>query len=121
MDDLERAAYELVTEFGAPAVYSVTTTEYVPGGQVVASKLDYPVKAVVLDLTLQSNGLSTKYGTEIKAGDKEAYVLPPSGGLVIKPDSDTLAFGGVVYTVATFKEINPTGAKPYVYMLYLRR
>lgn len=122
MTDLEAAAYELVTEFGAPAVYSSSASrEYVPGGDVSVTKVDSPVTAVLLDLTLQSNGLSLKYGTEILTGDKEAYMLPPANPIKINPGSDKLTFAGIQYTVVTFKEINPSGTKPYVYMLYLRR
>ena len=84
-----------------------------------------PVRAVLMDLTLQSNGLSLKYGTQIQAGDKEAYVLPPHkmGGTMIAPSPgmDTIDIGGVRYSIVTFKELNPTGLDPIVYFLYLRR
>lgn len=123
LSDLEQAAIELVTEFGADGTYtSYTAGSYNPAtSKVVNTSTAYTAKMVLLDLTLQSNGLSLKYGTEIKAGDKEAYVLPPIQGLVITPGKDTVTLAGTTYTVVTFKEINPTGAKSLVYFLYLRR
>lgn len=122
MNEFERAAFELVTEFGTEGLYkSSGDREYIPGGDVVITRVETAVKAVILDLTLQSNGMSLKYGTEILAGDKEAYVIPPATNLKINPGSDKLVVAGIEYTVVTFKEVNPTGTKPYVYMLYLRR
>lgn len=125
--ELETAARELIIEFGGTGTYSsFVQGSYDPNtGEVVNTKLDQPVYAALLDLTLQSNGLSLKYGTEIKAGDKEAYVIPPdkSGGqaVQINPGKDKLTFGGVTYTVVTFKEANPSGADSWVWYLYLRR
>lgn len=127
LTELDQAAVELVTEFGGVGTY----TTYTSGGynpatsRTVNTPFSQAVKMVLLDLTLQSNGLSLKYGTEIKAGDKEAYVLPPqrTGGTAvpITPGKDKVTFGGVEYTVVMFKEINPVGNYPYVWFLYLRR
>lgn len=125
-DDLARAALDLVTQYGAVGTYTnVTPGKYVPGVGATDIEVTQSAKMVLLDLTLQSNGMSLKYGTQIKAGDKEAYMIPPvrSGGTAINvsPEADYLILGGVRYTVVTFKEINPTGSNPLVYMLYLRR
>jgi hypothetical protein len=123
LPDLEEAAIELVTEFGGAGTYTSFTngtynTSTAKGSDTLVTQ---PVTAVLLDLTLQSNGMSLKYGTTIIAGDKEAYMLPPANLVKITPGRDYLTFGGVRYTVVTFKEINPTGNLPYVYFLYLRR
>lgn len=125
--DFDLVALDMISEFGASATYVQSSQmEYSPStGALVGGETKVQTKAVLLDLTLQSNGLSLKYGTEIVAGDKEAYVLPPSklGGpnITITPGSDKLIFGGVTYSVVTFKEINPSGNSPVVYFLYLRR
>lgn len=128
LSELASAAIELVTEFGGEGTYTIKTAgSYDPATSGVTNiSVSQPVKMVLLDLTLQSNGLSLKYGTEILAGDKEAYMLPPerTGGSAlpaITPGKDKVTFGGVVYTVVTFKEINPAGTNPLVYFLYLRR
>lgn len=121
--DLVSAAIELVTEFGSSGTY----TTYTKGGYDVQTSKNtltaspQTVKMVLLDLTLKSNGLSQYPGTTIIAGDKEAYILPPANPITISPGSDKVTYGGVVYTVVTFKEINPTGIAPIVFMVYLRR
>lgn len=123
LSDLESTAIELVTEFGSNSVYTnYSAGSYDPAtSKVTHTSTAQTTKAVLLDLTLQSNGLSLKYGTEILAGDKEAYVLPPATPVSINPGKDTLTIGGIQYTVVTFKEINPTGSKSIVWFLYLRR
>lgn len=126
VSDLEQTAYELIVEFGGVGQYvSITQGEYDPATGVVNTELSQNAKMCLVDLTLQSNGLSLKFGTEILAGDKEAYVIPPvrTGGtaFTINPGVDKVIFGGVTYTVMTFKEANLTGDYPFVWYLYLRR
>lgn len=127
MHILEQAARELISEFGGTGVYTSNVEgPYDPStasGTIVSLSQSTPM--VLVDLTLQSNGLSVKYGTQVQAGDKEAYVIPPhkSGGQVvgISPNSDTVTFGGITYTVITHKEANPSGGDAWVWYLYLRR
>lgn len=126
--DFDAVALELVTEFGGDGTYiSQTQGVYDPStGSVGVTTTETPVTVALLDLTLQSSGLSTKYGTQIMTGDKEAYVIPPNktGGSAlppIAPSLDRLVVAGVSYTVITFKEVNPTGTDPILYTLYLRR
>lgn len=127
LPDFDRAALEIVSELGTAATYtSIAQGGYDPvTGTTGVMKSSQPVKAVLFDLTLQSNGMSLRYGTEILAGDKEAYMIPPqkTGGtaMTISPGTDKLTVAGVAYTVVTFKELNPTGSDPVVYFLYLRR
>lgn len=122
MQTLVQAADSLVSKFGGPATY----TQVVPGvydpatGTGTTSTTNKSVTAVVLDLTLQSNGYSTKYGTLIQQGDKEAYVIPPPGGLVVNPATDTFTMNGKTWKVVTFKQINPNMNERMVYFLYLR-
>lgn len=126
--DFDSAAYELVTEFGGDGSYiSVSPGVYDPAtGVATPTTVSTPVKVVLLDLTLQSSGLSVKYGTQILAGDKEAYVIPPNKtgnaalGL-IQPTQDRLLVAGVSYNIITYKELNPSGTDPILYTLYLRR
>jgi len=126
MTDFDSTVLELLLEVGTTATYtSVQPGAYNPStGTVSLTKVDQTVQAALFDLTLQSNGMSLKYGTTIKAGDKEAYMLPPqkTGGqpITVAPGVDKFTIAGVAYTVVTFKEVNPTGSDPCVYFLYLR-
>jgi len=127
LPDFDAAALELVSEMGTTGTYiSVSKGSYDPEtGTVVPASTPQTVKLAVLDLTLQSNGLSLKYGTEVLAGDKEVYMIPPqkTGGAAISvnPGADKVVVGGVTYTVVTFKEVNPTMTDPVVFFLYVRR
>jgi hypothetical protein len=127
MHSLEEAARELILEFGGTGTYTSTTegSYDVSTASVTRVELNQTVPMVLVDLTLQSNGMSTKYGTQVLAGDREAYVIPPHkyGGqqVSITPNSDRVTFGGVTYTVVTFKDANPSGTDSWVWYLYLRR
>jgi hypothetical protein len=79
------------------------------------------VEAILMDLTLQSNGLSTKYQTLVEAGDKEAFVRPNKVTPFTIAPADRLLIGGVEYKVVTMKEVNPTTTDAILYSLYLRR
>jgi hypothetical protein len=85
------------------------------------------VEAILMDLTLSSNGLSTRFGTLVIHGDKQLLVRPPhkadpdSPMLTINTATDRVVVNGIEYKLVTFKEINPTGADPILYDLYIRR
>lgn len=127
MHSLEQAARELILEFGATGTY--TSSSEGPydtsTGSATRIELSQSCPMVLVDLTLQSNGLSTRFGTQVLAGDKEAYVIPPhkAGGqrVTVTPDSDRVTFGDVTYTVVTYKDANPSGSDSWVWYLYLRR
>jgi hypothetical protein len=122
MQTLVQAADSLVSRFGGPATYTrIVEGPYDPTtGTSTTSTSNVTVTAVVLDLTLQSNGYSTKYGTLIQQGDKEAYVIPPPGGLVVNPATDTFTMQGKTWKIVSFKQINPNMNERMVYFLYLR-
>lgn len=125
--DFDTVVLQMMDDFGSSQTYVMSSQEDydTETGTVVSTTTSVPVRMILMDLTLQSNGLSLKYGTEILAGDKEAYVQPPvknaGPALVITPGSDKLVVNSVPYTVVTFKEVNPTGSDPVLYTLYLRR
>jgi hypothetical protein len=116
----------MMKEFGAEALYVKSTPgEYNPAtGSVDSGTKNIPVKGILLDFTLQSNGLTTKYGTQILAGDKQFFMQPPTkaGGLplTIDPVNDRVRIGPSAYRVVTMRELNPTGTSPILYELVLR-
>lgn len=125
--DFDATVLEIITEFGTMGTYNkVTPGVYNPAtGTATTVTTAIPVKVMLMDLTLQSNGQSVKYGTEILAGDKEGYLVPPikSGGpaIVVDTVNDSLTVAGIIYSIETFKEVNPSGVDPILYSLYLRR
>jgi hypothetical protein len=107
---------------GFTAYHVRTSGEYNPAtGSIVEVLKTIPVRAIILDLTLQSNGLTTKPHTEIVAGDKQLYIQPPAQGLVINPSTDKIRVGTTDYDIVTTKELNPDSTVPLLYELYLRR
>lgn len=101
--------------------YDPATSEY------TNIPVEIPCSLLLLDLTRNNNGLSSVFGTEILAGDKECWMLPPEKAdntilpLVIDTTSDRLRVGNITYKIVTMKEANPTGANPIAYQFMLRR
>lgn len=123
-EDFDLAVLELMNEFGTTGQYvRVRTGDYNPAtGTAQTTTIEATVQLIVMDLTLQSNGNSVKYGTKIEAGDKEIYIRPTEQMklLGIDPATDSVRVGDVTYKVVTHKEVNPTGNHPIVYSLYVR-
>lgn len=124
-EDFDRTVLELMNEFGTTGKFVKTKTgAYDPNtGTTTTVVVEATVQLIVMDLTLQSNGYSVKYGTMIQAGDKEIYIRPTDQMqlLGIDPATDAVKVGDVTYKVVTHKEVNPTGTHPIVYSLYVRR
>lgn len=126
--DFDAAILEFFNDFGFEATYIKQNGEgtYTNGENVIET-VEIPVEAILLDLTLSSNGLSSKFGTEILAGDKELFIRPPEKTdslrlpLEINTTTDKVRVNGVEYKIHTMKEINTTATEPLVYDLYIRR
>lgn len=123
LEDFHSTAAELIRDFGTAAkLVKQPTGDYnTATGTVDGVEQEINVELILLDLTLQSNGLSVKYNTLVEAGDKEAYVLPNRVTPFTIGPSDRIRVGGIEYKVVTMKEINPTATEPVVFTLYLRK
>lgn len=127
--DFDAVVMEFMRDFPMVATYvSQTDGVYDPAtGTTPQTRTETEVEAILLDLTLSSNGLSTRHGTTVIAGDKQLVVRPPNKTdplappLVINTASDRVIVFGQDYKVVTYKEINPTGNDVILYDLYLRR
>jgi hypothetical protein len=129
LDDFDATVLAFIQDYGTTFTLVKSTGEaYDPAtATVVQTTEDIPVQAILMDLTLQSNGLSVKYGTLIQAGDKELYMRPPHktnptlSPVEIVPAIDKIVAGNIVYNIVTMKELNPSGSDPILFTLYLRR
>lgn len=116
-DDPAEGTYHQYTE----GDYDTSTSEY------AIVKVDTPVKIILLDFDRISNGLSSKFGTEVLAGDKELYLLPTQKAdpLAIpinpNPTSDRITVAGTTYKIVVVKSADPTGSNPLLYNMMLRR
>lgn len=96
-------------------------------GDYSASIVEIPCSIILEDLTRNSNGLSYDFGTDIVAGDKNCYLLPPEKAdptaipLVIDTVADRIRVGTQIYRIINMKSADPTGANPLLYQLMLRR
>jgi hypothetical protein len=125
----------LMEDFGLDATYTtiIGMGEYDPAlGSAPVSVGEIPIRAIMIDATLQSNGLGVRANTNIVAGDKILYVRPtdyllpilmPSGVLEVDTADDRVLVSGVSYKVVTMKAVDPnaTGTNPILYELYIRR
>lgn len=133
--DFTGVVSSMLSDFGSAGLLTtqLDAGEYDPTiGKKPVVTSDIPVFGIVMDLTLQSNGWSTKNNTLIQNGDKVCYLRPsaellpillPDGILVVDPADDRISFAGTVYKIVTVKVMDPSssGTKPLYYELYLRR
>jgi hypothetical protein len=121
-DDPQTATYHQYEQ----GFYSTVSSKY------TSVQVDTTVKVITLDLTRNSNGLSSKYGTDILAGDKDVYMSPMVWGVmpfravlenINFPDttSDKITISGVLYKVCNAKVLDPTGASPMLFNFLVRR
>lgn len=123
LDDFHNTVLEFMRDYGTTAkLIKEVVGEYDPSlGDSPVTVTEIDVQAILMDLTLQSNGLSTKYQKLVEAGDKEAYIRPNKDTPFTIGPEDRLRVGGVEYKVVTMKEINPTTTDVVLFTLYLRR
>jgi hypothetical protein len=126
---------DMMDEFGTVGtlVVNLEGDGYDPAtGTTNSVTADIPIKCIIMDLTLQSNGAGTRDKTLIQDGDKVLYVRPsdellpilmPDGILAVDSSDDKVVVGGHTYDVVTTKVLDPTasGTKPIMFELYIRR
>lgn len=125
----------MMDDFGTTGVLTthLADGEYDPAtGTAAAITGDIPIRCIIMDLTLQSNGAATRDKTLIRDGDKVLYVRPsdvllpllmPNGILEIDSSDDRVVVGGISYRIVTTKIIDPsaTGQNPVMFELYIRQ
>ncbi len=100
--------------------YDVITSTY------PTAIVETPVRAIQLDLIRNPDGLSSKFGTLILAGDKDCFVLPPeklnntNDPLVIDTTNDRIRIGTITYKIEVAKDVSPDGTV-LLYNFLLRR
>ena len=128
LQDFDRTVKAFMKDFGGPATLSIIGDYvYDPSvGDAVAPKTDYTVKAIILDLTLRSNGLTVADGKVIQSVDKQCLIqplnkaTPPVAMPNINPAKDKFTMGGTTYQILSVKQIKPDAQNLVLYELYLR-
>jgi hypothetical protein len=102
-------------------VYDPTTSE------LTTTPVLTSAMGLILDLTRNANGLSSKYGLMIVEGDKDCYMYPPylldgtQPQLVINTAADKMLVGTTLYRVVNCKTLDPSGSGALLYNFMLRR
>lgn len=131
LDDFRRAVLDLINEFGGPVTYHHTKPggEYNPEtGEYGETIFSYPVRGILMDMPLRRNGIQMKDGTMIQDGDKQLFLIPPTGMLEVMNStglentaSDRVDAAGTSWRVYNVKSTDPAQTGSIVYELYLRR
>lgn len=111
----------LVQQAKGGSTYDPDTAENVP-----AAPTQSPVRVILLDYALITNGTVSRTNSLIEADDKECYMDAKDAlgnDLVDKPSptGDTLIVGGVTWRIMNVKEVNPNGSYTVMYNLLLRK
>ena len=127
--DFDSTVQEFMDELGFDATYlKYTTAAYNPALSGNSSTVtEIAIRAILLDRTLQNNGLGTQPNSLIQAGDKQLFIQPTqkvyeyATPLTVNPAADKVRIGTTVYSIVTVKEINTTAADQILIELYIRR
>lgn len=127
--EFDKTALEMVNLFGTTATYIKNTGgSYNPAtGEYSLAQTTFPIKCIVMDLTLQSNGNTYRNGTMIEAGDKQVYIIPPekinptADVLIVNPSTDKILIGTKEWNIVTSKEYNPSQSDNVLIELYIRK
>ena len=130
LDGFHRTANNLITRFGSTQYYVKRTLgAYNPStSEASVTEVEIPIKCVVMDLTLQSNGNTYRNGTLIEAGDKQCMFIPIEQSnnsgippLVVDPTSDFIRINNEIWKIITSKETNPSTSENIYIDLYMRK
>ena len=121
---MSRYGFDIQIEYLTPA--SDYDTE---SGTIIEVKELVNARAMLFDMTLQSNGTGNFRSTLIEAGDKQLFIKPITKNTeyqdvlleTITPARDRIVIGGDKYKVVTFKEINPSTSNSCLWELYIRK
>ncbi len=128
VSDFDGVVAEMMAEFSGSATVSINITlpNDTSTGNVAVQKIDYDVKAIMLDLTTVRAGTTQLTGTLIQAGDKVVYVQPAekAGGIAIpalNPAKDTFTMGNITYKIVYAQDLNPSCDNSILLQLYVRK
>lgn len=111
------------TGVSATLVCPATDSEYDPDtSSYVGTETTYPVRVIVMDFALISNGTLTDKGTLVISSDKQVYMdMTQSDGTQppIKPQANgfKLIVGTTTYRITVVKEYNPSTQRTIMYDL----
>jgi len=120
--EMDRMGFDIIIQRADQSIYDPATSTI---SNVVK---EFECRGLLFDLNLQSNGDGTKYNTLIEAGDKQLFIQPPeddgfyhtSNIDLIRPNKDTVKIGDRIYTIVTFKQLNPSTQNSVLFECYIR-
>lgn len=126
--DFDRMILDFMADDPMTATYLQYIEEYdYATSENVLVEIATPVSGILLDFGRTNNGLSSKFGEMVLAGDKDFYMLPTqkrdalATPIVPNTTSDKIIVAGITYKIHVMKEASPTGTNPLLYNFMLRR
>lgn len=126
--DFDRMILDFMADDPMTATYLQYIEEYdYATSENILVEIATPVSGILLDFDRTSNGLSSKFGEMVLAGDKDFYMLPTqkrdpiAAPIIPNTTSDKITVAGITYKIHVSKSADPTGAAPLLYNFMLRR
>ena len=126
--DFDRMCLDFINDDPMTATYLQYIEDYdYATSENIVIEVRTSVSGILLDFDRTSNGLSSKFGEMVLAGDKDFYMLPTqkrdplATPIVPNTTSDKIIVAGITYKIHVMKSADPTGAAPLLYNFMLRR
>jgi hypothetical protein len=123
VDPIARTVLMMMARSGGDATLVAPTGEPVYDPEtstVVSPQASYPIRVLVFDYILKTQGIGTMDSTLIRSGDKQVFVKPSPDVPTPKARIDSIIFQGHKYNIVVVKELNPSGSNVVLYELYAR-
>ena len=120
--EMQRHGFDVSVVRVLKGTYNPTNSSIINTEQII------PCRAMMFDLTLQSNGDSTRYNTLIEMGDKQLLIQPNKSDnyyqdkevVKLEPNKDYVIIDDRKYKIITFKQINPNNSDAIIWDCYIR-
>ena len=116
-----RVVSDMMRRFGGDGtMLRIVNGTYDPDtSTMMPAETTYPIRAMIFDYIPRLDGSGLEKSSLIRNGDKQLFIK--TDPVVPAPEpNDKITFGGVTYSVVVVKSLDPSGAQPIYYELYLR-
>lgn len=122
-DPIVRTVLNMMAFRGGDATVIVPSkdAEYDPATSTSKnSVVNYPVRAIVFDYLQKHDGMGGGSKTLVESGDRQMFLKPSPDLPKLRAKIDSVIWGDRKFTIATCKEMNPTGTNVILYELFIR-
>lgn len=87
---------------------------------MVNNVVNYPCRALVFDYLQKHDGIGGGNKSLIESGDRQMFLKPSADLPRLRAKIDSVLWGNRKFTIATVKEVNPSGTNIILYELFIR-